>query len=227
MTAQSQLCCDTVWEEAYRRFETPEEGVRKFVKRLRRLGVDQWDKNLQIVEMFCGRGNGLKAIARLGFRRIEGVDLSESLLREYDGTCEKLYCSDCRQLPHDANSRDVIIVHGGLHHLPSLPDDLYKTVDQAHRILRARGKMVLVEPWQTPFLRLVHFISENRLARRLWNKLDALAVMTEQERVTYEAWLRQPQMILECLNRYFQPIRIRLRRGKLLYLGEKRDKPSR
>jgi hypothetical protein len=37
------------------------------------------------VELLCGRGNGLEALAQLGFLRIEGVDLSPRLLRQYKG----------------------------------------------------------------------------------------------------------------------------------------------
>ena len=64
------------WEAAYLRFETPEQEIRKFVKRLRALGVSKWPRDNEIVELFCGRGNGLRALQSLGFTRVEGVDLS-------------------------------------------------------------------------------------------------------------------------------------------------------
>src|ERR1700682_5822683 len=73
------------WEAAYLRFETPEEEIRKFTERLRRLGASEWARDANVVELFCGRGNGLHALARLGFRNIEGVDLSPRLLAEYTG----------------------------------------------------------------------------------------------------------------------------------------------
>jgi hypothetical protein len=49
------------WEAAYLRFETPEQEIRKFEKRLLRLGAGAWPRDLRIVELFCGRGNGLRA----------------------------------------------------------------------------------------------------------------------------------------------------------------------
>src|SRR5437762_12555511 len=52
------------WEAAYLRFETPEEEIRKFIGRLNRLGARQWPSDAEIVELFCGRGNGL--VAQIG-----------------------------------------------------------------------------------------------------------------------------------------------------------------
>ncbi len=60
------------WEEAYLQFETPEDEIRKFTGRLRRLGVSAWPKDTQVIELFCGRGNGLRAWEKLGFRNLEG-----------------------------------------------------------------------------------------------------------------------------------------------------------
>ena len=58
---------DAAWEAAYLRFETPQQEQEKFIKRLRSLGVETWDRGLTITELFCGRGNGLIAWQRLGF----------------------------------------------------------------------------------------------------------------------------------------------------------------
>src|SRR5215471_20969153 len=74
------------WEAAYLRFETPEEEIRKFIGRLNRLGARQWPREAEIVELFCGRGNGLVALQRLGFTRLEGVDLSPRLIAQYKGS---------------------------------------------------------------------------------------------------------------------------------------------
>jgi len=65
-------------EAAYSRFETSGQEIRKFIRRLRSMGAMSWDRNPAVVELFCGRGNGLVALSRLGFSQIEGVDLSPS-----------------------------------------------------------------------------------------------------------------------------------------------------
>jgi ubiquinone/menaquinone biosynthesis C-methylase UbiE len=207
------------WEAAYLRFETPEQEIRKFVKRLRALGVSRWPRDTEIVELFCGRGNGLRALQLLGFTDVEGVDLSARLVAQYQGSA-KCYVCDCRELPFADHSKDALIVQGGLHHLPSLPDDLEQTLAQMHRVLRKDGRVVLVEPWLTPFLRFAHFTCESHAARRLSNKVDALAVMIQHERRTYEQWLSQPDRILEVVHRHFVPIRQSIAWGKWSFVGK-------
>jgi SAM-dependent methyltransferase len=206
------------WEAAYLRFETPEEEIRKFLRRLRRLGVDKLPRDSRVVELFCGRGNGLHALARLGFTNLEGADLSPRLVAKYQGSAQCYVC-DCRKLPFPDASKDLLIVQGGLHHLPNLPDDLAQTFSEMRRVLRKGGRMVIVEPWRTPFLRVVHPISEIPLVRRCSVKLDALATMTHYERATYEEWLGQPETILKLARANFSPVREIFRWGKWMFVG--------
>jgi len=56
------------------------------------------------------------------------------------------------------------------------------------RALNTTGRVVLVEPWLTPFLRFVHRICEVPVACRLSNKVDALATLIRYEQHTYEQW---------------------------------------
>lgn len=209
------------WEQAYLRFETPEQEIRKFLKRLRLLQVDQWPRDAEVVELFCGRGNGLRALDRLGFKNIEGVDLSPRLVAQYSGSA-KCLVGDCRELPFPDRSKDGLIVQGGLHHLPALPSDLDRTLSEMRRVLRKGGKAIIVEPWRTPFLRLAHLVSDNKVARRLSNKLDALAVMTEHEIRTYEQWLSQPELVLAVVQRHFAPVQQIVGWGKLYFVGQPR-----
>ncbi|MGB2901716.1 MAG: class I SAM-dependent methyltransferase [Candidatus Acidiferrum sp.] len=209
------------WEAAYLRFETPEQEVQKFVSRLQKLGAAQWPRNAEIVELFCGRGNGLNALERLGFTHVEGVDLSPRLIAQYRGSA-KCFVGDCRQLPFADRSKDVLIVQGGLHHLPALPEDLEKTFSEMQRVLRKEGRVVFVEPWLTPFLRFVHAVSENSLARRLSNKIDALATMIQFERRTYEQWLTHPDLIRKLAHAHFSPAHESFEWGKWNFVGHPR-----
>ena len=224
---QRSVASPDPWEAAYLRFETPEQEIRKFIGRLRRLGAAQWPRDAQIVELFCGRGNGLHALHRLGFKNLEGVDLSPRLLAQYEGSA-KTTVGDCRHLPFADQSKDILIVQGGLHHLPNLPDDLQQTFAEMRRVLRPSGsvtptgRIMLVEPWRTPFLTFAHWVSENWLARRLWQKLDALAVMTHYERRTYEQWLSQPQVITGLAHSYFNPEYESFAWGKWNFVGTPR-----
>ena len=218
--ASTNTLAPSPWEAAYLRFETPDQEIRKFVKRLAELGAHQWPREGHVVELFCGRGNGLRALARLGFTNIEGIDLSPALAAQYSGP-GKVVVGDCRKLPYADESKDVLIVQGGLHHLPSLPADLEAALAEARRVLRPGGLFCAVEPWLTPFLSVVHTICEIRVARRLSGKLDALATMIDHERQTYEQWLRQPQVVLDLLRRFFVPQRQFLSWGKLYFIGQK------
>jgi len=208
------------WETAYTRFETPQEEVRKFLRRLKTLGASQWPRDVQIVELFCGRGNGLHALNKMGFTRLEGVDLSTSLMARYKGSA-KLYHQDCKQLPFETCSRDRVIVHGGFHHLRALPEDLDQTLSEAHRVLKEDGLLLTVEPWLTPFLSFVQTACQISLIRRLSKKVDAFAEMMHHEGKTYEQWLRQPRAILSLLETYFHPIHCSFRWGKLMFVGRK------
>ena len=209
------------WEAAYARFETPEEEINKFLERLKFLGVARLPRDLQVVELFCGRGNGLHALSRLGFTNIEGADISPRLLALYSGPA-KCYASDCRQLPLPDQSKDVLIVQGGLHHLPALPHDLEETFREMRRVVRNEGRVVIVEPWRTPFLRLIHPLSEIPLLRRISVKLDAFATMTHHERTTYERWLNNPSAILALAHSYFSPVHESFAWGKWRFVGRPR-----
>lgn len=210
------------WETAYARFETPEEEIRKFCRRLTELGVAAWSRQAEIVELCCGRGNGLQALSRLGFTRLAGVDLSAALISQYKGPAT-LYVCDCRQLPFDESSKDIVIVQGGLHHLKTLPDDLQRTLSEAARVLKDNGAFVVVEPWLTPFLAFVHRVCRSRIARRMSPKINALATMIDYEQETYEQWLGQPQTIVRLLEQFFFTDLCSIKWGKYMYIGRNRN----
>ena len=216
------MIAPTAWEEAYQRFETPAEEVRKFVRRLRRLRVDQWNRELKVLEVCSGRGNGMLAWRQLGFARVIGVDLSPALVNR--SACRfQTIVGDARHLPVLTSSHDVAVVQGGLHHLLSM-DDLRDALAEMHRVLKPDGRAIIIEPWQTPFLRGVHLVAERRVMRRISSRLDAFAAMTDEERPTYEAWLARPQAILDMVSARFDTIVLRRRFGKLVFVG--RPKPT-
>jgi SAM-dependent methyltransferase len=217
----SQVCSDNAWEAAYRRFESPREEIEKFCARLRWFNVDTWDSDLEIVELFCGRGNALVAWKQFGFTHLEGVDLSATLLSEYHGPA-KCYVADCRELPFDDHSKDVLAVHGGLHHLPELENDLATVLEEAVRVLRPGGRLLVVEPWNTPFLKMVHFAAANPVGRLTWDKLDAFHELYVHEQVTYDRWRNHPELILGMFHDRFDVEERSQRWGKLYFLGRKR-----
>ena len=207
------------WEAAYLRFETPEEEIRKFTGRLRSLGAARWSREAHVLEIFCGRGNGLVALERLGFTRLQGVDLSPRLVGLYRGR-GRCSAGDCRAMPFRSASHDVAIVQGGLHHLPHLAADLPVVLEEVQRVLKPGGLFVVVEPWLTPFLRVVHAVCASP-ARRLSQRLDALATMIDYEGDTYRGWLANRSFVLSQLLGAFEPQLRREEWGKLMFVGKK------
>jgi ubiquinone/menaquinone biosynthesis C-methylase UbiE len=208
------------WEAAYARFETPEQEIEKFTKRLLKLGAGEWPRSAAIVELFCGRGNGLVALTNLGFSNLTGVDYSPALLNLYQGPAQCVV-GDCRSIPIEDNSQDFAIVQGGLHHLLKIPEDLDLAVADAKRILKKNGKFIVVEPWQTSFLQVVHGACGISLVRKLSSKTDALATMIENEKDTYFNWLSRPDEVLQVFEKHF---RINLKHvgfGKIMIVAEK------
>jgi len=212
------------WEAAYLRFETPEQEIRKFTKRLHAVGAGAWPRDAQVLELFCGRGNGLVALERLGFTELRGVDLSPRLVALYRGR-GRCSAGDCRSLPIRSASQDVAIVQGGLHHLPDVKTDLPIVIREVQRVLKPGGLFVAVEPWLTPFLRVAHAACESP-ARRLWGRLDALATMIDYERDTYTRWLANPEFVRTQLTTAFQAQTRQERWGKVVFAGRNTRPPS-
>jgi ubiquinone/menaquinone biosynthesis C-methylase UbiE len=210
----------TQWEEAYQRFETPAEERRKFIRRLRRLGVPHWNRDWRIVEICSGRGNGIVAWRTLGFPHVVGVDLSPALV-ERSACRERVLVGDARCLPIRTSSQNVAVVQGGLHHLVSL-NDIRTALSEMRRVLAPDGRAIIIEPWATPFLRGVHLVAEQPIVRALSSRLDAFAAMTDEERPTYEAWLARPAAILAAITGEFETLVLRRRLGKLVFLGRPR-----
>ena len=211
----------TRWERAYQAFETPEQELAKFLGRLREIGADRWDRQSRVLEVCSGRGTGLRAWSALGFRDVLGVDYSYALVTGHRGS-GRCVLGDARAIPLASGSRDIVAVQGGLHHLFTSAD-VDRALAEMRRIAAPDGHIVIVEPWLTPFLRVVHAACEQPLARRLWPKLDALATMIEEERETYERWLNAPEEHLALIRRHVAPQLLRQRWGKLIVVGSAVD----
>jgi len=223
---QSVVSCDPAWEAAYERFETPEQEIEKFIKRLTELGLHKLPAESRVVEICCGRGNGIVALDRLGFKHIEGVDLSEPLLRKYAGKQVPLYVADCRDLPFEDQSKDLVVVQGGLHHLPELPLDIQRTANEVKRVLRPHGCFAIVEPYPTRTLGFIHRFSENRVAQRMMPKIEAFASMVELERSTYENWLSLAPSIRNWMKSAFVPLIDRVTWTKWSFVGRLPEQTS-
>jgi ubiquinone/menaquinone biosynthesis C-methylase UbiE len=211
-------CCNHRWEDAYNRFESEAEEIDKFQKRLNFLGAKNWDRDAKIVDLFCGSGRNLTCLERMGFKNLHGVDLSPRLLNRYSGRAQ-LYVGDATTLEFPDSWADIVIVQGGLHHLPTLPDDLEKCLIQIQRVLRPGGLFVMVEPWLTPFLVLAHWCCRQKCLRKHSNKVDSLATMIEEEKKTYFSWLNKAGEIKNIIDSRFNNISTKIKWGKIMRIS--------
>jgi SAM-dependent methyltransferase len=214
------VCCNERWESAYRKFETSDEEKEKFRKRFIRLGIDKLPRDSVIVDLFCGRGNGLAVLKEWGFTDLTGVDLSPDLLRLCPNGIRRVV-ADCTELRFASGTVDVFIVQGGLHHLPCLEETLPKCLSGIHDALKSSGRFVVVEPCNTLFLRLIHFGTRLSWVRNWFPKADAFATMVEEEMTTYVAWLAQPRWIIQSFRNSFGKLRVMKRWGKFFIIAQK------
>ena len=214
----------TRWERAYRDFETPEQEFRKFVSRLRSVGADRWDRRMRVLEVWSGRGNGLRAWHALGFVNVVGVDLSQAQVAAHRGPGVSVV-GDARHLPFPSGSFNVAVVQGGLHHLPA-HEDVALALAEMRRVVAPDGRIIVIEPWLTPFLRAVHLLTNSRLVRRFSRTFDALATMIEEERETYEQWLNDPDRYLATIRQHIAAQVVRRQWGKLIVVGTPGKSPA-
>ena len=220
-TEHKDIGAQAAWELAFVSFESPDQERRKFIRRLKGLGVDEWDKGLRVLELFCGRGSGLSSWEQMGFENIEGVDISAELVNNYSGDA-KCTVGDARNLPFADGTFEVVCAQGGLHHL-QLMGDFDRTLGEVHRVLAKGGRFIVVEPWQTPFLRFVHFMMGIGLVRKLSRRVDTYATLCALEHRTFEPWLRESDAIIERLQFYSDVLTLRIRWGKLMFVGIRKD----
>lgn len=84
-----------------------------------------------------------------------------------------------------------------------------------------------MEPWDTAFLRGVHFLARQRWMRRLSARVDAFQRMVENEIETYDRRLASPDELLALLLRFFAPVKQEIRWGKFQFIGAPRAEASR
>lgn len=147
--------------------ETSREYRRLFWNE--RMTVDLELSGRQVLEAMCGMGSVTDLLLRRG-ACVTGLDISEAMMAGFlsrwpEARAVTASLLDTR-LP--AESFDVVIVVGGLHHLQPHVD---AAIDEIHRLLKPGGHFCFVEP---------HAHSLPDRIRRIWYRFDPLFERNEQ-----------------------------------------------
>src|ERR1700735_5159728 len=131
--------------------------LRIWARELDRAGLKG---NEQLLDLGCGRGAVLvEAARRLPAGRAVGVDLwakdqsgnsPEATLANAaaSGVADRVevHTADMTALPFADGSFDVVTSAMAIHNIPS-PEGRYRAVDEAMRVLRPGGQLLVADPW--------------------------------------------------------------------------------
>jgi len=169
----------------------------------------EWDRILdsldlrgdeQVLDMGCGRGAVLTAVARrVPHGRVTGVDIwntrdqsgnaqdvtSRNASLEGVGERVKIDTGDMRALPYADASFDLVVSSLAIHNIPSA-DDRRRAITEGYRVLRPGGRLVVADIRTTALyadaLRTLGAanVHRRRLGWRFWwgNPIAATSVVT-------------------------------------------------
>ena len=143
----------------------------------------------RVLELGCGRGEVLLACARRGARAV-GIDYSRAAARLSRDTCGKQAAvtqADVTALPLRGCSFDKVFLGDVLEHLTCAQAE--HMMDEAHRVLRPGGSLVLHTSPNVLFIRLV--FPWVLLGLVLTGRLRLLAMLVSQYRTIREFHVRE------------------------------------
>jgi ubiquinone/menaquinone biosynthesis C-methylase UbiE len=141
-------------------------------------------KGKMVLEIGCGVGTDLSQFARNG-ATVTGVDLTPKGIElakkrfKVMGLRGTLLVADAEDLPFPDNSFDMVYSFGVLHHTP----DTQKAINEAHRVLKPRGRAVIMLYHKTSFEYLTHIVRKIiNPSRWGWSLDKAISYQTEMNK---------------------------------------------
>ena len=124
-----------------------EESVELFEKRHKRWGIDlNWFRDKRCLDAGCGGGRFVVALARLGAKKVEGIDISADAVEAAKERIKARHLDNAHvqqssvlELPFEDKSFDYVLSSGVIHHTP----DPYKGFTELNRVLAPGGKLFL------------------------------------------------------------------------------------
>lgn len=103
--------------------------------------VSEGDK---VLDVGCGNGSLINAIKQKGNIKVYGIDISPEMIKECRGRYKNIefQISRAEETPFVDSHFDIVIICCVLHHL----HDPKKFFQEAHRILKTNGTLIIGEP---------------------------------------------------------------------------------
>lgn len=123
-----------------------EESVALFPMRQKMWGIDlNWFKNRVCLDAGCGGGRFVVALARLGAKKVHGIDLSQDAVSAANQRIQERNLNErasvqqgsVLELPFPDSHFDYVVCSGVIHHTP----DPYRAFTELVRVLKPGGKL--------------------------------------------------------------------------------------
>ncbi|MEO0202449.1 MAG: methyltransferase domain-containing protein [candidate division WOR-3 bacterium] len=107
------------------------------------------NKNDRILDLACGQGRHTIEFYKRGYKEIEGVDISEYLIRKAKQRAKKenlkikFRKADARNLPYKENVFDFVLILGNSFGYFSNASDDYKVLKEVFKVLKPYGTLLL------------------------------------------------------------------------------------
>ncbi len=125
-----------------------EESVELFMMRHKKWGIDlNWFKDKTCLDAGCGGGRFVVALAKLGAKKVQGIDISAQAVAAANARIQQRGLQDrasavqgsVLELPFPDRSFDYVVSSGVIHHT----HDPYKAFTELARVVKPGGKMFL------------------------------------------------------------------------------------
>ncbi|MBI4620201.1 MAG: class I SAM-dependent methyltransferase [Desulfobacterales bacterium] len=187
------------WHSAFLKyFDNKKHKYKRDSSVIRRLGILNQKKELQILELFCGKGECQELLINNGYVNVFGSDISETLVTKTRKDCRVIVCNSLI-LSFKSNIFDLVLVNEGLHHLKG-EDEFRLCFSEIKRVLKNNGSFVFYEPSNTIFRKMASLMIFSPLSN-ISQKTKSLRKIMTDEMSEYMYWLRNVPQILKLLEK--------------------------
>ena len=119
--------------------EVSEEQVQRIFHRY--MWAANKAKDLDVLEVACGTGQGLGALLKVA-KSLDAGDYSDQILdiaRDYYKDRISLQQFDAQSMPYETDSKDLIIIYEALYYIPNIES----FINECKRVLRKNGKVLI------------------------------------------------------------------------------------